>query len=175
MCDYNDGKIYTIRCLTDKTLIYVGSTTQELSKRFGDHKSICKSEKWKNYKLYKEVNGDWRNWYIELNQLYPCSCKEELKAKEGEIIRKIGTLNVRIEGRTKQEWNEDNKEHRLEKQRNYNKINKEIISEKREAKITCECGCISTNRHISRHKKSKKHSELMKVQALPQQQVQDEQ
>jgi hypothetical protein len=30
---YKNGKIYTIRCKNDDTLIYVGSTTQPLFKR----------------------------------------------------------------------------------------------------------------------------------------------
>ena len=33
MPDYKQGKIYTVRCKTDDTLIYVGSTTQPLSER----------------------------------------------------------------------------------------------------------------------------------------------
>ena len=44
MPDYTKGKIYTIRCKTDDTLIYVGSTIQPLSVRFGGHK--------KNYVFY---------------------------------------------------------------------------------------------------------------------------
>jgi hypothetical protein len=30
MPDYKQGKIYTVRCKTDETLIYVGCTTQSL-------------------------------------------------------------------------------------------------------------------------------------------------
>jgi hypothetical protein len=30
MLDYKKGKIYTVRCKTDETLIYVGCTTQSL-------------------------------------------------------------------------------------------------------------------------------------------------
>jgi predicted GIY-YIG superfamily endonuclease len=36
---YNNGKIYTIRCREDPALIYVGSTTQPLHKRWFTHKS----------------------------------------------------------------------------------------------------------------------------------------
>ena len=34
MPDYENAKIYTIRCKTDENLIYVGSTTQTLSQRW---------------------------------------------------------------------------------------------------------------------------------------------
>ena len=99
MPDYLKGQIYTIRNRNDDTLIYVGSTIQPLYKRFYVHKSHSKCEKNMNRLLYIEVNGDWDNWYIELYENYPCSCREELHKKEGEVIRLIGTLNVKIAGR----------------------------------------------------------------------------
>ncbi len=37
MPDYKNGNIYTIRCRDDPALIYVGSTTQQLSQRFTNH------------------------------------------------------------------------------------------------------------------------------------------
>ena len=39
------------------------------------------------------------NVYIELIEAFPCNTKEELLSKEGEWVRKIGTLNRNIEGR----------------------------------------------------------------------------
>ncbi len=126
MKDYGKGKIYTIRCRTDDTLIYVGSTVQPLSKRLGNHKADSKREKCKNYLIYKTINGDWNNWHIELHSLYPCNSKEELERKEGEIIREIGTLNVVINGRTQKEWHEDNKEH----MKAYREANKERDKER---------------------------------------------
>jgi hypothetical protein len=176
MRDYNNGRIYTIRCLTDKTLIYVGSTIQALSKRFGFHKASSKTEINKNCLLYRTINGDWDNWYIELNQLYPCSSKEELERKEGEIQRLIGTLNERIAGRSCKEYFNENREAKTIYHKLYRENNKELIKEKLDEKIICDCGCISTKRNIARHLKTKRHAELIAVQALPQQvQVQDEQ
>ena len=125
MPDYNKGKIYTIRCRTDETMIYVGSTIQSLAKRWGEHKVDSKKEKQKNRLIYTIINGDWNNWYIELHSLCPCSCKEELCKKEGEITREIGTLNIEIAGRTNKEWRKDNKEKIVE----YRKENKEKATE----------------------------------------------
>ena len=110
MKDYSKGKIYTIKCQTDETLIYVGGTIQPLCERKATHKRDSKGEKTKNRLLYSKINGDWANWKIELYELFPCSCKEELDKKEGEIIRKIGTLNDRIAGRTRKEHYHDNKQ-----------------------------------------------------------------
>ena len=38
MPDYKKGKNYTIRCKTDDSLIYVGSTVESLSSRLSKHK-----------------------------------------------------------------------------------------------------------------------------------------
>ena len=94
MPDYSQGKIYTIRCRDDDSLIYVGSTTQILSQRLAGHKRLSTNLKYQNIKLYQTVNNDWNNWYIELYELYPCTCKMELDKKEGEVIRNIATLNA---------------------------------------------------------------------------------
>tara|TARA_R110001632_G_scaffold6044_2_gene24502 strand:- start:450 stop:1094 length:645 start_codon:yes stop_codon:yes gene_type:complete len=107
---YQRGKIYTIRCYDDNSKIYVGSTIETLSNRMGKHRADGKNEVKKNRILYQNVNNDWSNWYIELYENYPCNSLNELLKKEGEIIRKIGTLNKNISGRTEKEYREDNKE-----------------------------------------------------------------
>jgi predicted GIY-YIG superfamily endonuclease len=38
MPDYKQGKIYTVRCKTDNTLIYVGCTTQSICVRMAKHR-----------------------------------------------------------------------------------------------------------------------------------------
>jgi hypothetical protein len=125
MPDYGKGKIYTIRCRTNDTLIYVGSTIQSLSKRWGGHKDHSKEEKRKNMLIYRTINNDWNNWFIELYELYPCSCKAELCRREGEIIRLIANLNVKIEGRTQKEYYEDHKEQVKEYHKEWYEENKE--------------------------------------------------
>lgn len=133
MPDYGKGKIYTIRCRTDDTLIYVGSTIQQLSVRWGKHKVDSRRELHKNSLIYKTINDEWWNWYIELYELCPCNCKEELERKEGEIIRKIGTLNAQIQGRTQKEYYNDNKDKLLENKKEYYEINKEKKKEYQKA------------------------------------------
>ena len=44
MPDYQNGKIYSIRCYNNTSLIYIGSTCQQLSRRFTDHKKDFKSK-----------------------------------------------------------------------------------------------------------------------------------
>jgi len=184
MPDYSKGKIYTLRCKYDTTLIYVGSTINPLYKRLGNHKTASRQEKRKS-KVYTTVNNDWENWYIELYELYPSVNIEELTKREGEIIRLISTLNERVAGRTcqkfrqenadqikkdKKEYYDANKEKILEKMKQsysdnpekklkstteYREKNKEKIKERKSEKIPCDkCGEIGTKTHMTRHKKT---------------------
>ena len=175
MPDYSNGKIYTLRCRNDTTLIYVGSTIQPLCKRFSGHKN--RSLKHPEMLIYKTINNDWKNWYIELYELFPCNCKEELLKKEGEIIRLISSLNKQIAGRTITEWIKDNKEKLKENHKQYYENNKEKIKEKvnkyknknyekiKEKKNTtfviCSCGCEINKNNKSQHLKSKSHQLLI--------------
>ena len=176
MPDYSKGKIYTIRCRTDKTLIYVGSTIQPLSVRLGGHKVRSRDVKYQNMLIYKTINNNWNDWYIELYEEYPCENKEQLCRREGEIIREIGTLNVVINGRTREEYFAENKEIvankfkiyyqnnreiKLEYRKIYREEHKESINKQKAERITCECGCILRRYDITRHKKSLKHIQLL--------------
>ena len=127
MPDYQNGKIYTIRCKSDNTLIYVGSTITTLSRRLAEHKS--KSKKYNTRKIYQSINDNWDDWYIELYEVYPCENKEQLNKREGEITREIGTLNYQIAGRSYEEWREDNIDKVKLAQQEYNKNNAEKIKE----------------------------------------------
>ena len=192
MPDYSKGKIYTIRCREDPSLIYVGSTTQQLSQRWTDHKQHATQDKNKNRNIYKAFDEKGiHSFYIELYEEFPCSSKEQLQKREGEIMRQIGTLNMSIAGRTIHEYQRENKEQINENNRRYYnnhqeqmktrhkeyyERNKELISErnknryleKREAirmkeneKIKCECGCMISRGNFSEHKKTAKHDMLM--------------
>ena len=123
MPDYSKGKIYTIRCRNDPTLIYVGSTIQPLSHRLGSHKYKASKYPDRWYSIIK----DWNDWYIELYESYPCNNKEELVKREGEIIRLIGNLNKVVAGRTIEEYREDNYEMIKERKKLYVEKNKEEV------------------------------------------------
>ena len=108
MAKYANGKIYKVLNTIDDE-IYVGSTTQPLSKRMYEHRGVNKSSmrKSKVYTHMTKLGVD--NFYIELIEQCPCKTIEELNAKEGEWIRKIATLNVAIAGRNKKEYNNEHK------------------------------------------------------------------
>ena len=163
---YKRGKIYTIRCRYDNNLIYVGSTIVGLSKRIGQHRAD------KNCSLYKYVNGDWANWYIELYEDFPCNNKEELNKREGEVIREIATINKCISGRThkdyvlenkdyflgkSKEYYQNNRDYILEQKKIYHIKNKDIILQKGKEKCICDvCGSEVCKKWLKRHQRSLK-------------------
>jgi len=123
--DYKNGKIYTIRShQTDQ--IYIGSTTQPLSKRLYEHR--------KKYKKY--ITGEhyyissfdilqYEDAYIELLEEYPCENKMMLEKREGELMRDNNCVNKYIAGRTRKEYYQDNKD----KIKEYTEENKDKINE----------------------------------------------
>ena len=129
--DYINGKIYVIRNHIND-LVYVGSTTQSLSKRFSWHKSNRNCKKNKKYIIYQSFDElGIENFYIEIVELYPCSCKEELCKREGQYIRKFDSYkngyNMRIAGRTQKEYNQENQEKIKEQKKIYREANKEYF------------------------------------------------
>jgi hypothetical protein len=64
--------------------------------------------------------------YIELIEDYPCNSKAELLKREGEIIRQTpNCVNRCVAGRTKKEWDSDNREHVQEYSKSYEAIRRE--------------------------------------------------
>ena len=53
-------------------------------------------------------------FYIELIEEYPCDNVEQLRQGEGHYIREMGTLNKLVAGRTREQWETENFEHRYD-------------------------------------------------------------
>jgi hypothetical protein len=124
--DYQNGRIYKI-LNTEDDKCYVGSTCQSLAKRFSEHKKRHQNGTGKLYEHMRNIGFD--KFYIELITNYPCNTKEELRAKEGEYIREMGSLNILIAGRKKPEsqkvWYWRNKDDQCRKRREYHSKNQE--------------------------------------------------
>ena len=126
--DYSLGKVYKI---VGNGKVYVGSTTNPLSQRSAEHKNDYK--RWTNgkrcYTTSFECITD-PEYYIELLELCPCSCIDELRKCEGKWIRELECVNKKMEGQTQKEYRDEHKEEILEKQKVYYEANKEHILEK---------------------------------------------
>ena len=183
--DYSKAKIYKILNNISND-VYIGATCQPLSKRMAKHRGDYKHPKRKHYKLYQKITEiGVEQFYIELVKETPCDNAEQLRAIEGEYIRQQGTLNTRIEGRTKQQYTIDNKEKKAEYDKEYREANKEYRKQQkaeyheqnkeyynqrnkenyqkiREQKETCEvCGVSYIPWNRKKHLASKRHQQAM--------------
>lgn len=128
MPDYKKGKIYSIRShQTDE--IYIGSTTQQLSKRMATHRAKYKrylnkkSNYYSSFKLMKYEDA-----YIELICACPCNNRNELEREEGKHIRDKDCINKYIAGRSKKQYGIDNKEKIKLRRKQYYIDNREKVS-----------------------------------------------
>ena len=174
-----DGKIYAvINDISDD--IYIGSTTMALSRRMVKHRCHAKTQPDVSffYTFMSEVGIE--HFYIELVENFPCNSVEELRKREGELIREIGTLNTRIEQRDMKEYfrqyYQDNIERYRENKKKWKANNREKVNEDarkqywkdpkgayerhkpwKSIKHECECGGHYINGNKASHFKSKKH------------------
>ena len=142
--------------------MYVGSTTQPLSKRMAKHREDAKRENKMHRAFYSKVNEiGIEHFYIELIEECPCETLEQLRKREGHYIREMGTLNHQIAGRTKHEYNheyyDENKDKLSEKNKEYYEANKEKLNEK----MICACGGKHTLHHKFVHERTKKHQQYI--------------
>ena len=88
---FKKGKIYCIVCFETGRL-YIGSTTDYLSGRLGDHKTCWRrkkcgiSEKWCS--SHEILNSG--NYGIFLIENYPCESRKELTSREAYWIHAYG-------------------------------------------------------------------------------------
>lgn len=177
MPDYSKAKIYTIRYRGDDSLVYVGSTVQSLSVRMAEHRRKYNVENRQEYNMLlyikmRETNIN--DWHIELYEEYPCENKEQLCKREGQVIREIGTLNKKIEGRTRQEWCIEHADKIKEHKKKWYQDNIDKIKEKKGQKYTCECGSTIRNDKKSKHIKTKKHQDYLNNLAINREDIADE-
>ena len=178
------GRIYQlVNMMTNEK--YIGSTFQPLHKRMNERRRTYR--KWlkgsypTDRKLFSNIDEyGWECFRMELLEEIEVKNKQELRKLEGDWIRKLDTfkngLNGEIAGRTKEEYEQDEKE-KLDKfrklwrqnnkekakaidaknwKRNYKKYQKDIVR--------CECGISMMRRNFNRHLKTKTHKENLKLQ-----------
>ena len=119
MVNYQNGKIYKLKCHTTNQ-IYIGSTTERLLcqrlryhvKDYNRYKLKMKtSHYYSSYEILKN-----KNYTITLLEKCPCDSKDELYARERYHIEKNECVNLMIPLRTKHEWKRD----KCEEVRKYN-------------------------------------------------------
>ena len=106
------------------------------------------------YEKYTDVR-------IELLECCPCDNKEELAKREGECIRNNECINKQIPLRTNKEHYQDNKQYKLDYEKEYREKNEEKIKERKSIRVICDCGMEVNKNGIVRHKKSQRHQDMV--------------
>ncbi len=129
---YQKGKIYKIVDSGYKK-VYYGSTINNLSVRMAQHRD--KYKKYQNGTYHKltvynifDIYGI-ENCKIELVEIFPCNCREELEAREGYYIKNNECVNKIVAGRSLKEYRESNKDRIKEYQKLYREEKKEHYKE----------------------------------------------
>ena len=158
-----------------------------LSKRMVKHRCHAKTQPHVAffYTFMSEVGIE--HFYIELVENFPCNSVEELRKREGELIREMGTLNKRIEQRDMKEYfrqyYQDNIERYRENKKKWKANNREKVNEDarkqywkdskgayerhkpwKSIKHECECGGHYINGNKASHFKSQKHQAYLNQQ-----------
>ena len=147
MPNYENCVIYTIRSGDN---LYVGSTCN-FTKRKSNHNHYLKNENSKhhNFKVYKIIRENGGEYDMKPYKIFPCKNKLEMRIEE-ERCR----VELNADLNTKACYLED--KYYYQKQ-----YTKNTLREYNKEKIICECGCKVNRLYIYRHRKTKKHLELM--------------
>ena len=184
--NYQNTIIYKIVC-NDLNIkdIYVGHTT-DFRRRKNGHKTRCSNENDKsfNFKVYQTIrqNGGWDNWIMIEIEKYPCTDSNEATARERYWFEQLSAkLNSQTPNRTKQEYEQNNKEKtkeyikqyyeenksRLnEMNKQYREKNKDKLKEMTQRRLTCECGSVFRIGEKSNHLKTIKHKKFIEEQNI---------
>ena len=131
---YHNGKIYQITDI-GYNKYYIGSTTEELSQIIARHRTNYKSflkhgkKFMSSFDLFSEYGVE--NCKIELIEYFKCDTLQELRKREGEVIKNTECVNKCVAGRTEKEWREDNKDKIREDDKIRHAKNKDEIKERK--------------------------------------------
>ena len=121
MVNYANSKIYKITCNVTG-LTYYGSTVNPLSKWMGQHRSDSKTNKASCKSKLVLAGGNYDYCLVEK---WPCADKNELHQRERFYIESNECVNLFIPGRTKKEYNADNREKTSRQRKEYRSVHKE--------------------------------------------------
>ena len=191
---FSKAKVYKITDV-NYTKCYIGSTCEELSQRMARHRYMYNQHINRGKESHRTANVLFdefgiHNCKIELLEEYSCNNLMELHRREGYYIQNNNCVNKRVEGRTdeeyrqqndakekerhkiyyennkdkRKEYNDKNKDYISQWQKDYRQKNMERLQERKSEKYTCGCGSVLRRGGKSEHQKSQKHQEWLKQQ-----------
>ena len=104
MPNYENTKIYSVRCKTKPQHIYIGFTTFDLDYCWDNIKSLYfQKYNIKYFKLISNID----DWYIQLEEYCPCNTKREANEAKAKVLKsfdkvlnynsKLGMINSNYE------------------------------------------------------------------------------
>jgi hypothetical protein len=160
------GRVYRIYNSLDD-LVYVGSTTQTLSRRFSAHKLKAKAER-SHLKCDQHWNEiGWDHVHIEILEEGPYQSKDFLRKAENKWIKEMDTIRNGLNSVAAHATEEEKRDQKKEYTQTYNAENRtEILAKKKVRYIRnktigfpCElCGVTFTQpNNLQTHYKTLKH------------------
>ena len=157
------GRIYTVRSKSHPALVYVGSTTQTLSRRMSTHRAqhrawVKRGRVGGKCASFQILDVD-ESAYIELIRTYNFELKDELRREENIEMRKIKCINHNAAFRESKA--EIDKAYRATHADAYAKY-QAAYHAKRPGTVTivqCACGQAHQFRNTGQHQRSKFHQE----------------
>ncbi len=145
---------------------FIGSTCDfDIKVRCHNQRLYSNSYRYNNTKLYRTIRENDKKWEMIKLHDYPCDNDTELKIEERRVYDALQpTLNELKPYQTAEEHKQDKKIWDIKnskKKSQYYQCNKEAISERQKTLVICECGKEVSKRNIAKHRKTKKHIELM--------------
>ena len=150
---------------------YVGSTKSMKDRKY-HHKKTCNNPNMKNHnlKVYQTIreNGGWENWRMVLVEECGEISNNQARIREEHYRLKLNAnmntnracILVGKKEHDKQLYASNREEKKAQAKQNY-AANKEMKLNYALEKVTCECGCVINKGHLSRHKKTTKHTSLL--------------
>jgi len=137
---------------------YPCNSKQELCRREGEYQLMFECI---NTKIAGRTHAEWRIDNKERITKQKSEYYLDNKEKLSQQHREYRLEHSEKIAKQKSEYRQDNKEYLKECDKQYRLKNKEKIKAKSREVVICECGLKSTRCHLSTHKRSKKHIDLM--------------
>ena len=164
---FQNGKIYKLVNRNDPNELYIGSSVNELRKRFAWHKNACAQGSTTTlYMRMRELGVT--EFRIVLLEAWPCNNRDELRQREDHWIVQLNPrLNMKRAFLTdaeklesahaaNKEYREANPEFWSERAKSYHEANKNKIHARKSEKVKCEhCDAVVSKACLARHRRLK--------------------
>tara|TARA_B110000858_G_C17794365_1_gene471576 strand:+ start:351 stop:1034 length:684 start_codon:yes stop_codon:yes gene_type:complete len=136
----------------------------ELKANMNDHRANRSYAEWvidnrdKILEKQKQKYNDNRDRILEQTKQSRINNRDKILEQKKQY--RINNLDKILE--YNKQYRVNNRDKFLEKEKQYRVNNRDKILEQKKQKMTCECGCSLNRDNIKRHKRAKKHLELLK-------------